>query len=199
VGLDCLRLLSCEGHRQHATFRFRFSKIPDPSLRHFLIPLYLRRENAISPIKPSDKDTESYGLIVEETLNNGEREFIRVGMWGEDCRYASQLGPMISNTIVAQGIGETSSEDNKDRTEVERAFDTNLGEYALVHASSDVNFPVSDKDTPIQNEANVAAVDGTKTEEDPHKMNMIMMDHRMIRCSSLPHFTLSEWTTISLV
>ncbi|RKK85626.1 hypothetical protein BFJ71_g14100 [Fusarium oxysporum] len=150
------------------------------------------------PMKPSDKDTEAFGLIVEETLNhNGEREFIRVGMWGEDYRYSSQLGPMISNTIISQRIGEASSEEKEDRTGVERIFDMKLHEYALKHASFDVSFPVSDKNTPFLHEAGVTAVGEAKIEEDPYKPKM--MDHRMIRCSLLPHFTLSEWTTISLV
>ncbi|KAF5557009.1 hypothetical protein FNAPI_5586 [Fusarium napiforme] len=141
VGLDCLRLLSCEAQQQHATFRFQFSRIPDDSLRHFLIPLYLRRDNSIMPIKPSGEDVEAFGLIVEETFNdNGEREFIRVGMWREDYRYSSQLGPMISNTIITQRIGEASQEHEvDDRTDVERTFEMKLREYALEHASSDID------------------------------------------------------------
>ncbi|EXK86400.1 hypothetical protein FOQG_09672 [Fusarium oxysporum f. sp. raphani 54005] len=133
------------------------------------------------PMKPSDKDTEAFGLIVEESLNNnGKREFIRVGMWGEDYRYSSQLGPMISNTIISQRIGEASSEDNENRTELERIFDIKLREYASEHASSDVNFPVSDKNTPIRHEPDVAAVGEAKAEEDPCEMKMIGMGYYLL-------------------
>lgn len=168
-------------------------------MHHFLIPLYLRRDNAIIPIKPSEKDTEAFGLIVEETLNNNrEREFIRVGMWGEDYRYSSQLGPLISNTIISQGIGEASPEDSvDDRTEAEYIFEMKLRGYALEHASSDVSFPVSDKETPMQHGAGIIAGVKAEIKEDPFKFKM--MDYRMIRCSLLPHFTQSEWTTISLL
>jgi hypothetical protein len=151
------------------------------------------------PIKPSGEDIEAFGLMVEETHNDdGEREFIRVGIWREDYRYSSQLGPMISNTIISQRIGEASPEDEvNERTEVERIFEMKLREYSLEHASSNVSFPVSDKKTSMQHGADVISFREAEIEEDPYKFQI--MDHRMIQCSLLPHFSSSEWSTISLV
>ena len=73
---------------------------------------------------------EGHGIIVEETVTDGEHQFIRVGRWQEDMTLPSQLGPLISNTIVQQGIGEPTSDRPEDITELERNFDSKMQQGA---------------------------------------------------------------------
>ncbi|PNP76712.1 hypothetical protein FNYG_10131 [Fusarium nygamai] len=151
IGLDFLHLVSCQNdRREYETMKIKFSKPIKTSSHCFLAPLYLRKENAAEPQKLSPDDTEGLGLVLEESFQDGQREFIRVGMWQEDWACSSQLGPMISNTIVTQGIGEVGRESIEGIMEMEQVFDLNLREYALNHASSMVNFPWKGKEESLQ-------------------------------------------------
>ncbi|EXL71455.1 hypothetical protein FOPG_12839 [Fusarium oxysporum f. sp. conglutinans race 2 54008] len=151
VGIEFLHLVSCQNdRREYGAIKIKFSKPIKTSSHYFLAPLYLRKENAAEPQKLSPDDTEGLGLVLEESSHDGQREFIRVGMWQEDYGCSSQLGPMISNSIVTQGIGEVKCESIQDTTEVEQVFDSNLKDYALHHASSVVNFPWKEKEESVQ-------------------------------------------------
>ncbi|KAF5626327.1 hypothetical protein F25303_11146 [Fusarium sp. NRRL 25303] len=151
MGLDCLHLVSCQDdNREYGTMKIKFSKPIKTSSNYFLAPLYLRKENAADPQKLSPDDTEGLGLVLVESFHDGQREFIRVGMWQEDWACSSQLGPMISNTIINQGIGEVEHKSIEGITEMEQVFDSNLREYALNHASSLVNFPWKEKEESVQ-------------------------------------------------
>ncbi|KAF5533879.1 hypothetical protein FPHYL_13546 [Fusarium phyllophilum] len=190
AGLDCMRVQSCDALSQRVQFRVRFSKIPDPSSSLFLLPLYLQKENCYLELGEDPEAIQAGGLVLQESFDNGDREFIRVGMWKESLSYASQLGPMISNTIVTQAIGKSSSGDDESITEAERIFGSNLFEYALHCSSSEVNFPIHyETDDEVMGEA--------ETREDQSKREM--MQYRRIQCSLLPHFTVWEWTIITLV
>ncbi|KAG5813316.1 hypothetical protein H9Q74_004012 [Fusarium xylarioides] len=190
AGLDCMRLQSCDALSQRVQFRVRFSKVPDPSSSLFLLPLYLQKEDCDPELGEDPEAIQAGGLVLQESFDNGDREFIRVGMWKESLSYTSQLGPMISNTIVTQGIGKSSSGDDESITEAERIFGSNLFEYALHYSSSEVNFP-------IHYETGDEVVGEAETREDQSKREM--MQHRRIQCSLLPNFTIWEWTTITLV
>ncbi|KAF5708106.1 hypothetical protein FMUND_10754 [Fusarium mundagurra] len=151
IGLDCLHFVSCQNDkREYGTMKIKFSKLIKTSSHYFLAPLYLRKENAADPQKLSPDDTEGLGLVLEENLHDGQREFIWVGMWQEDWACSSQLGPMISNTIVNQGIGEEECESFGGITEMEQVFDSNLRDYALQHVSSAVNFPWTEKEESVK-------------------------------------------------
>ncbi|RBA14574.1 hypothetical protein FPRO05_13385 [Fusarium proliferatum] len=151
MGFDILQLASFpNGRREYGEIKVNFSKPIKTSLHYFLAPLYLRKENAAEPQKLSPDDTEGLGLVLEESFCAGQREFIRVGMWQEDWSCSSQLGPMISNTIVSQGIGEVKRGNIEGITEMEKGFDSGLREYALNHASSVVNFAWKEKEESVQ-------------------------------------------------
>ncbi|KAG7409269.1 hypothetical protein Forpe1208_v011741 [Fusarium oxysporum f. sp. rapae] len=151
MGLDCLHLVSCQDdRREYGAMKIKFSKLIKTSSHYFLAPLYLRKENAAEPQKLSPDDTEGFGIVLQESFHDGEREFIRVGMWQEDYGCSSQLGPMISNTIVNQGIGEVERESRGGIMETEQAFDSNLRDYALHHASSVVDFPWKEKEECVE-------------------------------------------------
>ncbi|KAF4951998.1 hypothetical protein FGADI_7114 [Fusarium gaditjirri] len=151
MGFDLLNLVSCQNDREeYGAMKVSFSKPIKASSHYFLAPLYMRKENAVEPQKLSPDDTEVLGLVLEESLYDGQREFIRVGMWQEDWGCSSQLGPMISNTIINHGIGEVECEGIEGITEMEEAFDSNLRHYALHHASSVVNFPWEEQEEPVQ-------------------------------------------------
>ncbi|KNB14149.1 hypothetical protein FOXG_13073 [Fusarium oxysporum f. sp. lycopersici 4287] len=92
VGLDCLRLIPWEDHeKEYAPFEFQFSKPIKPSLKHFLVPLFLERDDPKQPLRSNPEDTQGRGLVVQESSNNGKRVFIRVGTWREDYRMALAL------------------------------------------------------------------------------------------------------------
>ncbi|SCO91374.1 related to tol protein [Fusarium oxysporum] len=142
IGLDCLSLIPCrEKEDGYAVLILSFSKPLNDSSRYFFIPLFLRKDKYQEPVKFSPNDTEGHGIIVEEIFADRERQFIRVGRWQEDISLPSQLGPLISNTIVQQRIGETVSGRTEDIAELERSFDSNMHKYAVRHASSMINFP----------------------------------------------------------
>ncbi|KAI1011804.1 hypothetical protein LB503_004835, partial [Fusarium chuoi] len=138
AGLDFMRLQSCEALSNRVHFRVRFSRVPDHSSSLFLLPLYLQKGNYFPELGEDPEEMQAGGLVLQDSYNNGDREFIRVGMWKESLSYAPQLGPMIINTIVAQGIGKTSSVENI--TEDERIFGSKLYTYAFYHSSLEVNF-----------------------------------------------------------
>ncbi|KAH7258876.1 heterokaryon incompatibility protein-domain-containing protein [Fusarium redolens] len=151
MGIDRLHLVSCQDdRREYGVMKVRFSKPIKTSSRYFLVPLYLRKENAAEPQKLSPDDTEGFGLVLEESYHDGEREFIRVGMWQEDYGCSSQLGPMISNTIAKGCLAEAESKRIGGITEMEQVFDNKLREYALRHASSGVNFPWKEQEEHVQ-------------------------------------------------
>ncbi|EYB27945.1 hypothetical protein FG05_04633 [Fusarium graminearum] len=105
--LDYMQLRAC--NQQDGTYtpiRFCFSKTVVFSSQYFLLPLY-QYHWARGFDDPGIKATLVYGLVVQEVLNKGSREFIRIGTWNEDF-YSSQLSPVISNTIVKNGVGKVS-------------------------------------------------------------------------------------------
>ncbi|VZH91355.1 unnamed protein product [Fusarium fujikuroi] len=144
--------------------------------------------NCFPEVGEDPEEMQAGGLVLQESYNDGDREFIRVGMWKESLSYAPQLGPMIINTIVTQGIGKTSSVENI--TEDERIFGSKLYAYAFYHSSLEVNFP-------MQYEGGDEVTSEAGMKENQSKLEMIQ--HRKIQCSLLPHFTVWEWATITLV
>ncbi|KAK2472703.1 hypothetical protein H9L39_14878 [Fusarium oxysporum f. sp. albedinis] len=209
IGLDCLSLIPCrEKEDGYAVLILSFSKPLNESSRYFFIPLFLRKDKYQEPIKFSPNDTEGHGIIVEEIFADRERQFIRVGRWQEDISLPSQLGPLISNTIVQQGIGETVSGRTEDIAELERSFDSNMHEYAVRHASSMINFPRNctsqlDQDRlNDQKQNDIGAKDNGEFDEDRggedrEEKEQMMVDS--VKCSELPHFSKAEWSSISLV
>lgn len=183
-----MRLQSCEALSNRVHFRVRFSRVPDHSSSLFLLPLYLQKGNYFPELGEDPEEMQAGGLVLQDSYNNGDREFIRVGMWKESLSYAPQLGPMIINTIVAQGIGKTSSVENI--TEDERIFGSKLYTYAFYHSSLEVNFS-------MQYEGGDEVTSEAGMKENQSKMEMTQ--HRKIQCSLLPHFTVWEWATITLV
>ncbi|KAF4480169.1 hypothetical protein FAGAP_12109 [Fusarium agapanthi] len=209
TGLDCLRLIPCgEKEDGYAVFNLSFSKPLNKLSRYFFIPLFLRRDKYQEAIKFGPDDTEGHGIIVEETATDGERQYIRVGRWQEDMTLPSQLGPLISNTIVQQGIGETVSDRSKDFTELERSFDSKMHEYAVRHASSMINFPRNCTSQLDQEGVNVKDENGISIDENgqfgenlrgKHQGEKEQMMVDCVKCSDLPHFSSAKWSSISLI
>jgi hypothetical protein len=200
TGLNCMRLRACEPFGKHATFRFCFSKPVDFSSENFLLPLYDRR-------RPSG--SQAYGLVVQETLNNGKREFIRTGTWREDSRYASQLRPMISNTIVIQGVEKDSTLSKEALTANERMFDSKLRDYGVEHSASKVRFPFRIVNRAVKHPSDNEGLDekGSVTSYRETEQKRIekggqegsFIRDELVECWLLPHFTKAEWSTIFLV
>ncbi|KAF5577215.1 hypothetical protein FPANT_10546 [Fusarium pseudoanthophilum] len=205
VGLDCYRLQACEPFDDmFVTFRFCFSKPLDTSSQYFLVPLYLYQylENNSTPLRGS-------GLVLQKSPDGGNQEFIRIGIWNDDLRYASQLSPIISNTIVKLSVGKNSTSIDGSLTENERVFDLNIGEYAGNHAGSKVQFPMKvdkkggQRQPAIEEVDEKASTTGSKaTEQDVdesgEEVEPFVRD-KEINCSLLPHFITAEWGTISLI
>ncbi|KIL92405.1 tol protein [Fusarium avenaceum] len=205
VGLDCLRLQACEPFGDiHITFRFRFSKHVDFSLQYFLVPLYLRHAS-----EGGYQLQCVYGLVLQKRLCGNNEEFIRVGTWGDDHRYSSQLNPIISNTIVKLGVGKNSTFTGGSLTENERVFDSKLGEYAAGHVASKVQFPIKIAKGVMEYQPNIEeVVDEAGNLEfgatEQKIVKTVEEDGPFIRdeeveCSLLPHCTTAEWATISLI
>ncbi|KAF5966124.1 hypothetical protein FBULB1_11826 [Fusarium bulbicola] len=209
TGLDCLNLMPCgEKEDGHAVFILSFSKPLNEHSRYFFIPLFLRKDKYQEAIKFGPDDKEGHGIIVEETVTDGERQFIRVGRWQEDMTLPSQLGPLISNTIVQQRIGEMVDNSAKDITALERSFDTNMHEYAVRHASSMINFPRNSTSQPEQDGVKDKEQNGIDASEDgqfdenfegkvqEEKEQMMVVS---VKCADLPYFSKAKWSSISLV
>ncbi|RBR10356.1 hypothetical protein FVER53590_12469 [Fusarium verticillioides] len=207
--LDYLSLIP-RGEREdgHAVFTLSFSKPLNEAHRYFFIPLFLRKDKYQEVIKFGPDDTEGHGIIVEETATDGERQFIRVGRWQEDNSLPSQLGPLISNTIVQQETGKTVNNSTEDITELERSFDSKMHEYAVRHASSMVNFPRNCTSQLDQYGVHDEEQNGIGADENgrlgenlrgelQEEKEQIMVDS--VKCSDLPHFSNAEWSSVSLV
>lgn len=207
VGLDCFRLQACEPlYGSYMTFRFRFSKPVDSSLPYFLVPLCRRQDHVRKRLRHG-----VYGLVLQKSLSGGNQEFIRVGTWQEDFRHASQLNPIISNTIVKLSVGENSTLSDENLTENERIFDSKLRDYAAGHVASKVQFPLKIVNKLMENQPDVEKVGdkagtlgsgateqkGIETDGDLPKS--LFNSDEEVECSLLPHFTTAEWATISLV
>ncbi|KAF4445371.1 hypothetical protein FACUT_1 [Fusarium acutatum] len=208
-GLDYLSLIPCrEKEDGYAVFILSFSKPLNEPSRYFFIPLFLRKDKYQEVIKFGPDDTEGHGIIVEETTTDGERQFIRVGRWQEDMTLPSQLGPLISNTIIQQRIGETVNGRTEDITELERSFDSKMHEYAVRHASSTINFPRNCTSQLDQYGGNDNEENGIGADEDglfgenlrgkwQEEKEQMMADS--VKCPDLPYFSNGKWSTISLV
>lgn len=209
TGLACLKLIPCrEKEDGHAVFILSFSKTLSKPSRYFFIALFLRKDKYQEVIKFGPDDTEGHGIIVEETVTDGECQFIRVGRWQEDMTLPSQLGPRISNTIVQQGIRETVNGRTKDITDLEQSFDSKMHEYAVRHASSLINFPRNctsqlDQDGVIDTDHNGIGEDEDVQFDENSRAKLQEVKEQMkvdsIKCSDLPHFSNAEWSSISLV
>ncbi|KAK6713105.1 hypothetical protein SNK05_007559 [Fusarium graminearum] len=189
--LDYMQLRAC--NQQDGTYtpiRFCFSKTVVFSSKYFLLPLY-QYHWARGFDDPGIKATLVYGLVVQEVLNKGSREFIRIGTWNEDF-YSSQLSPVISNTIVKNGVGKVSILRDGNLTFTERTFDSRIGEYGVATSSSKVAFPRIFVDNLLMHGSNTEQV-GDNTGSAGSKT------YATVQCSLLPHFTTAEWATISLV
>ncbi|KAF5967384.1 hypothetical protein FCOIX_11976 [Fusarium coicis] len=73
AGLDYLSLIPCrEREDGYAVFTLSFSKPLNEAHRYFFIPLFLRKDKYQEVIKFGPDDTEGHGIIVEETVTDGE-------------------------------------------------------------------------------------------------------------------------------
>ncbi|KAL6915450.1 hypothetical protein FSST1_006945 [Fusarium sambucinum] len=182
AGLGCMQLRACSPYdKTCAAFRFHFNKPVVFSSGYFLLPLYQCHWGRDLD-DSSSRSTLVYGLVVQQVLINSSRQFIRIGTWHEDYRKASQLSPMITNTIVKRGIGKNSTEDERLTTN-EQVFDFNIEKYGLRNFASEVQFSRKVVDRLLMGEVDLVEKDWDK----------------MVKCSLLPHFTAAEWETISLV
>ncbi|KAF5703420.1 hypothetical protein FMUND_13002 [Fusarium mundagurra] len=211
VGIDCFRLQVCEqSDKMCVTYVFSFSQPVDTdiSVRYFLVPLYLY----LGEPKILYEKSCCYGLVLKELLRRGTRQFMRVGIWRDKLQndhHSSQLSPIISNTIVKQGIGKKSAVSDGSLTEKERVFDSKLGEYAADHVDSKVQFPMKIVKMKLEHQQETgegnekSGIPGSEAAE--QKVNQAVEEEETIlrdeevECSLLPHFTTAKWDTISLV
>ncbi|KAG8673793.1 hypothetical protein FPOAC1_007112 [Fusarium poae] len=190
-GMDYIQLVPSKLWEMSTAFRLYFSKPFVLSSQYLFLPpyeYYHRREVD----DPGHTETTVYGLVVQEVVSDDAREFIKVGTWVENIRRSSLISPIISNTIVKQGIGKNSALENESLTVTERVFDSKLGEYGEDKFASKVNFPRKLVDSML--------VHGWNTEELQEEVSsMEKAGDKMINCSSLPYFTTAERDIISLV
>ncbi|RGP64289.1 hypothetical protein FSPOR_8109 [Fusarium sporotrichioides] len=192
AGLDCIQLRVCNPYDDmHPAIRFCFSKKVAFSSQYFLLPLYQYHWGRDLD-DPVSKATLVYGLVIQEILINGAREFLRIGTWHEDYRYPSQFSPAIINTIVERGVGNMSALRNESLTANERIFDSKLGKYGVNDITSKVKVPWKVVDRLLMLGSETGALD---EKVGPKEKSW----HKMVECSLLPHITTAKWDTISLV
>ncbi|KAF5235686.1 hypothetical protein FAUST_6917 [Fusarium austroamericanum] len=190
AGLDYMQLQACnQNDGMYTPIRFCFSKTVVFSSRYFLLPLY-QYHWARGFDDPGIKATLVYGIVVQEVLKEGSREFVRIGAWNEDF-YSSQISPIISNTIVKHGVGTPSALNYESLTADECNFDSKFGKYGAATSSSTVAFPRNYIDKLLR---------GSITEQLGGSIGSAgSKTYATVQCSLLPHFTTAEWATISLV
>ncbi|KAM5373304.1 hypothetical protein ACJZ2D_007133 [Fusarium nematophilum] len=225
ASLGFLQLGDRDRALNQSRFELRLSRSFDPSSRCYFIPFYLNKSPAHPLSDLSFHGALAYGLLIQETVENNNREFTRIGILEECWNFTSQLSPMISNTIVKKGIGMASASTDGLITPEEEDFESKLGNFAATQVSRPVKIRVRGLDRETGNkpseEMNNGASNKSGDESDDegsdgrrdggsHVSSGEIGDgksdetrdwngNRMVECSRLPHFATAEWTTISLV
>ncbi|KAF5008988.1 hypothetical protein FDECE_4762 [Fusarium decemcellulare] len=139
IGWDSLRLGAWDRAVKQSSFQILLSRPLNPSLRSFFIPLWLQKVSLNVEGKQTFNEALPSGLVVQETCECGNREFHRVGIWQEKLSQTAQLSPIISNTIVKQGIGKAGALTDELTTPEGREFEYKLGNFATTQVSGSVD------------------------------------------------------------
>ncbi|TPX07922.1 uncharacterized protein E0L32_010377 [Thyridium curvatum] len=186
-GLNFLQLTDEYG--DGPTFEVNFSRPVDPSSACYFLPVVLEKENFVDASADTFHNAIVAGLLIQQTLERDKQEFTRVGtLLGKEDE--PSISPLISNTIVRQGIGSTPSSLN---TQDETAFESKLGNFAADMVSCPVPVYCCDIDIDMEDGSRNSTSDG---EGDSSSDESIW---EMVECSSLPYFATAKWTTILLV
>ncbi|KAJ3535803.1 hypothetical protein NM208_g6982 [Fusarium decemcellulare] len=139
VGWDSLRLGNRNRAIKQSCIEMLLSRPLNSSFRSFFVPLWLQKWSVYVEGGMTFNDARTYGLVVQETFESGNREFHRVGIWAEMFYQTPQLSPMISNTIVKQGIGKAGASTDGLTTPEEREFEYKLGDFATTQVSYSID------------------------------------------------------------
>ncbi|KAF4459522.1 hypothetical protein FALBO_13724 [Fusarium albosuccineum] len=117
-----------ERQLRRTMLRLYFSRSFDPSLPYFLVPLLLHKPASTSTIF---QDAPVHGLIVQETTENQDRQFIRIGSFSQNRPIDFGLAAVIINAVAKRGLGMNVGF----KTAEESAFEVGLYEYATTYTS----------------------------------------------------------------